>query len=148
MLNRRVPARRSADAFGPVGAAAVPAVSAVTPRLDPAALARLRELDPNGHSGLVERVLKAFQGSAMRLRGQAEAARASGDHTTLRLVAHTLKSSAASVGAPALAQRSANVETAIRLGALDGLDGELDAMLVAFDAAQQAIALHLQESRA
>jgi hypothetical protein len=51
------------------------------------------------------------------------------------------------VGAPALAQRSANVETAIRLGTLDGLDGELDAMLVAFDAAQQAIALHLQESR-
>jgi HPt (histidine-containing phosphotransfer) domain-containing protein len=141
MLSRRPPLRCSADAPGPAGAAAHP------PRLDADALARLRELDPNGQSGLVERVLKAFQGSAIRLRGQAEAARASGDHTALRLVAHTLKSSAASVGAPALAQRSANVETAIRLGTLDGLDGELDAMLAAFDAAQQAIALHLQEQR-
>lgn len=143
MLSRELRALALAEALGPACAVAASAAQAVS-RLDPVALARLHELDPSGASGLVERVLKAFQGSAARLRAQADAARSSGDHASLRLVAHTLKSSAASVGAPILAQRSAKLETTIRAGELDGLDVELDAMLDALDAALRATAMSLE----
>ncbi len=117
------------------------------PVLDPAALARLTELDPTGSNRLLERVLQAFQTSAARLWPQAEAARLSGDRATLRLVAHTLKSSSASIGAPRLSQLCAQVETAIRLDAPDDLGAMLDAMGAALDAALRAIA-QLLEARA
>ena len=58
--------------------------------LDPAALARLEELDPMRANDLLGRVLKAFQSSAARLMPQLDAARLTGDHATVRLVAHTL----------------------------------------------------------
>jgi CheY-like chemotaxis protein/HPt (histidine-containing phosphotransfer) domain-containing protein len=114
------------------------------PVLDPAALARLTELDPTGSNRLLERVLQAFQTSAARLWPQAEAARLSGDRATLRLVAHTLKSSSASIGAMHLSQLCAQVETAIRLDAPDDLGAILDAMGAALHTTLQAIAQLLE----
>jgi HPt (histidine-containing phosphotransfer) domain-containing protein len=115
------------------------------PALDAAALARLSELDPTGANRLVDRVLQAFQTSAARLWPQAEAARASGDRATLRLVAHTLKSSSASIGAMRLSQLCAEVESAIRLDSPDDLGPMLDAMGTALDAALQVIAQALKD---
>lgn len=113
--------------------------------LDTAALARLTELDPKGENQLLTRVLRAFQTSVARLRPQAEAARLSGDRVALRLVAHTLKSSSASIGAMHLSQLCAQIETASRTGGGDDLAAQLDAFDAALDAALGAIEQLLEE---
>ena len=78
--------------------------------LDAAALARLRELDPDGRHGVMRRVLQAFDTSLTRMLGQLAAERAGGDVAVVAGVAHTLKSSSASVGALQLAEACAEVE--------------------------------------
>lgn len=114
-------------------------VYATKPGLDPEALARLTELDPKGEKKLLERVLRAFQTSAARLMPQLEAARLSGDRATVRLVAHTLKSSSASIGALELSQACAQVEGLIRAESADGLEPPLQTMRAALDTALSAI---------
>jgi CheY-like chemotaxis protein len=107
--------------------------------LDPAALARLGELDPTGANHLIERVLQAFKTSVARLRPQFDAARPHGDRAAIRLVAHTLKSSSGSIGAVRLTQLCTQVESAIRLGAEGDLEPLLDAMSASLDTTLHAI---------
>ena len=109
----------------PGAAGAAPAASA---RLDPAALAKLAELDPGGSNRLVQRVLNAFCASAARLMPQFDAARAGPDLAALRYVSHTLKSSSASIGALALAQTCAEVENLIRMAQTQNLAPLLDTL--------------------
>lgn len=97
-------------------------------RLDPAALARLAELDPKGDNQLVRRVLNAFVTSAARLMPQFEAACLGPDLSAVRYVAHTLKSSSASIGALALAATCAEIENQIRAADTAGLAPRLQAM--------------------
>ena len=115
--------------------------------LDPGALARLSELDPRGENRLLERVLQAFQTSAARLRPQADAARLSGDRDVIKRVAHTLKSSAASIGSLRLAGLCAEIESGIREQADAPLDPQLDALVTALDETLQAIARMLKDMR-
>jgi HPt (histidine-containing phosphotransfer) domain-containing protein len=112
---------------------------APAPGLDPEALARLNELDPKGENKLLERVLGAFQTSAARLMPQLETARLSGDRASVRLVAHTLKSSSASIGALELSQVCAQIEALIRAESADDLDPLLHQMRSTLDAALAAI---------
>lgn len=102
----------------PPSAAAGPAERVV---LDPEALQRLRDLDPSGSSRLMERVASAFDVSAARLMPQLHAAQAAGDAAGIRHVAHTLKSSSASIGAVKLSQLCADIEAVSREGRVDGL---------------------------
>lgn len=107
--------------------------------LDEQAIARLRELDPTGQAGLVGRVIDAYLGSADRLAQQLRDAQASGDAAAIRMVAHTLKSSSASVGALALSRHCALTEALVRDqglvpqldDAIRGLFQHLDSALVA-----------------
>lgn len=94
--------------------------------LDAEALQRLRELDPDGRSRLLERVLRAFESSAKRLGEQFRDARTRGDMAGIRHVVHTLKSSSASIGALRLSRLCAEIEAAVRQEALAGLPGLLD----------------------
>jgi HPt (histidine-containing phosphotransfer) domain-containing protein len=96
--------------------------------LDRDALDRLRELDPSGQGGLVERVLATYAQSLAKLLDQLGSARAATDHAGLRHVAHTLKSSSASVGALQLSAFCADIERRVREGQTDGLEDRLDAM--------------------
>ena len=96
--------------------------------LDAGALQRLRELDPTGKSRLLARVAQAFQGSVERLMPELGAAFAGGDLETVRHVAHTLKSSSASIGAIKLSSLCAEIESMIRLETRDGLAGRVQAM--------------------
>lgn len=99
------------------------------PALDAAAIAQLQALDPTGRGGLVRRVLLAFESSSARLSAQLETARAEGDRATMRLVAHTLKSSAAIVGATRLSQLAAAAELALHHDCAEAeLQAHLDAM--------------------
>lgn len=84
------------------------------PALDPASVQRLRELDPGGAHGLLERVLDTFVESLVRHVDELRAARAGADRAGMRHVAHTLKSSAASVGALELSRWCADVERGLR----------------------------------
>jgi len=106
--------------------------------LDAQALARLRELDPRGANRLLERVVSAYSKSLDRLLPELAAARSPvPDLGVVRHVSHTLKSSSASLGALALAERCGEIETLVRKGQNDstnqgqivGLDALLDAML-------------------
>ena len=142
MLSQRV-LRASAGGAEPGAARCAPLT------LDAAALARLSELDPSGQSRLIERVLRAFQTSAARLRPQANAVRESGDRSALRLVAHTLKSSSASIGAVHLSQLCAQIENSIRLESGDEngaqIGAQIDALNAALDAALEAVSGWLEQ---
>lgn len=131
----------------PLPAAAVsasPPIPPQTAQLDAEALARLRELDPKGENQLVDRVLRAFETSVLRLLPQLEAARASGDRAGVRHVAHTLKSSSASIGALALSQHCAKVEGLIRENSSEDLQAPLAALVAELDAVRAAIRTMLE----
>jgi len=150
LLKQHLRPRAPADSHESTGASvhepsAEAAPNGPTPVLDPAALARLTELDPTGANRLLARVLQAFQTSVARLRPQADAARLNGDQAGLRLVAHTLKSSSASIGAMHLSQLCAQIEAMIRSGSADDLDAQLDALGVALDEVLAAIEQLLKE---
>lgn len=110
----------------------LPGDAAALPTLDAAAMTQLQALDPTGRGEFVRRVLLAFESSSARLLQQLEVARAATDRPAMRLVAHTLKSSSAAIGAPRLSQLCAAAEKAIRLGTPD-LDSQLDALQVELD---------------
>jgi hypothetical protein len=79
-------------------------------------LADLRALDPGGQARLVQRVLTTYQGSLGRLVDQLAVARAASAWDQVSRVAHTLKSSSASIGALALSALCAEIERSIREG--------------------------------
>ena len=107
--------------------------------LDAGALERLRELDPKGENQLLARVIKAFEASAARLVPQLQDAQRSGDQAGVRHVAHTLKSSSASIGAMKLSQLCAEIETKIRTDKLENIDSRVDAMCVEIEIVLQAL---------
>lgn len=112
--------------------------------LDAQALARLQELDPDGRQGVVQRVLKAYDASLSRmvvqLRLQAEAP----DADVVAGLAHTLKSSSASVGALALSRACADLEARLRGGQATDLRHDIDRIVALTEAAQRAAAAILR----
>src|SRR2546423_1026011 len=96
--------------------------------LDAAALERLRELDPKGENQLLPRVIQAFEASSTRLIPQLQEARRAHDMAGIRHVAHTLKSSSASIGALGLSQLCADIEAKIRTQTLENIDERVDAL--------------------
>lgn len=115
--------------------------------LDAEALARLAALDPSGAAGLVRRVLATYHQSLARLLEQLQLARGEFDLQGQRHVAHTLKSSSASVGALALAALCAEAEGRLREGAMAGNEG-LDAVLDALTAEGRRLLWALDPARA
>ena len=96
--------------------------------LDAAALAYLRDLDPSGQAGLLPRVLQTYVSSLERQLDVLGSARLNDDAQGQRLVAHTLKSSSASVGALELSALCADIEHKLRDGPVDGIESQLDAL--------------------
>jgi two-component system sensor histidine kinase/response regulator len=145
MLKRRLPAPApmGADGSGAGGDGASPAPSATDPSgvLDSEALERLRELDPGGHNQLLSRVLRTFLASLDRLLPQMNEARRSDDVEGVRHVAHTLKSSSASIGALELSQQCAAIEKAVR----QQQTADLPAMLTTMDTEVERVRLALKQ---
>jgi HPt (histidine-containing phosphotransfer) domain-containing protein len=96
------------------------------PVLDAASLAELRALDPDGKAQLVKRVLATYQASLAKLSQQLRAARGDGAWEQVGRVAHTLKSSSASIGALALSSLCAEIERLIRAGDAAGAEPLLE----------------------
>jgi histidine phosphotransfer protein HptB len=107
--------------------------------LDPQALARLRDLDPDGRMGVLQRVLEAFDNSLARMITQLESQREQGDPTVVGSIAHTLKSSSASVGAMPLARLCAEIELQLRGGAPTNLSHDVDRLVQAAARAQRSV---------
>ena len=147
MLTKRLRARPAAatgDAPPGGGAPRPPDQPWVLPAgtesvLDAGALERLRELDPKGENQLLARVIQAFDASAARLVPQLEQARAAGDLAGIRHVAHTLKSSSASIGAIKLSQLCADIETRIRTEQLQNVDERVEALRAEIGIVLQAL---------
>lgn len=96
--------------------------------LDRVALGRLRELDPGDRTGLLDRVLRTYTLSLERMLVQWRVARSAGDATAMRGMAHTLKSSSASVGALELSALCADVEARLRDDRLQDIEALFDAL--------------------
>lgn len=98
--------------------------------LDAEALDRLRALDPQGQSGLLQRVLATYATSLRRLLEQLQVARANADVQRQRHVVHTLKSSSASVGALKLSALCAEIETRMRDEPTLSIQSQFDAVTI------------------
>lgn len=117
-----------------------PSLDSTHPLLDSAALERLRALDPDGGNRLLGRVLGAFHGSLAKLLPRLREAGRAGDTAGIRYVAHTLKSSAASVGALRLSRLCAELERALRVEAADQVDALLDELIGEAERLRDALA--------
>jgi HPt (histidine-containing phosphotransfer) domain-containing protein len=133
MLNRNEPRQSPAETDAAAGAGGSPAV------LDAEALDRLRALDPDGRADILLRVLGIYEGSLKRLMAQFDGARSTQDLPVLRHVAHTLRSSSASIGALELSRRCLDVEIRIREGRTADLSGALEAMALESERAAAAV---------
>ena len=107
--------------------------------LDPAALQRLRELDPRGEARVVPRVLTAYEASLSRVIEELQAARAAGRVEHVGRIAHTLKSSSASVGASRLSDLCAAVERGARQQHGDVLGATVEALVHEAQAVRVAV---------
>lgn len=111
---------------------------------DPVALERLRELDPDGRHGVLQRVLAAFESSLARMLVQLAAAREAGDARVVASIAHTLKSSSASVGAIGLSQACVDVELRLRGGEAVSLDRDIERLQRAGEGALASVGAMLR----
>lgn len=97
------------------------------PVLDPDAIERLRQLDPGGSQGMLERVLRAYESSLTRQLAEIEGARDAQDR--LLRAAHTLKSSSAAVGALEFSRLCAEVEHQLRQDRIMPTPARLEALI-------------------
>jgi HPt (histidine-containing phosphotransfer) domain-containing protein len=107
--------------------------------LDGAALARLRELDPEGRHGVLPRVLGAFEASLGRMLAQLEAELDSPQAAVIGTVSHTLKSSSASVGALRLSATCDEIERRLRGGDEPAQRHDVERLLAEGEAALAAV---------
>jgi HPt (histidine-containing phosphotransfer) domain-containing protein len=133
MLNRNEPSQSPAGSGAAANAGGAPTV------LDAEALDKLRALDPDGRADILLRVLGTYEGSLKRLMAQFDSARSTQDLPVLRHVAHTLRSSSASIGALELSRRCLDVELRIREGRTADLSGALEAMALESERAAAAV---------
>jgi HPt (histidine-containing phosphotransfer) domain-containing protein len=123
----------------PSATPSMPTPAQPTATLDAGALARLRELDPDGRHGVVQRVLAAFDTSLTRMLAQLRAERDGGRADVVMGIAHTLKSSSASVGALGLARLCEHLERQLRGAAGSAQRHDVEALIAEGEAALAAV---------
>jgi len=122
--------------------------SAARPVLDAACMAELRALDPDGKAQLVKRVLATYQTSLAKLVEQLRVAQAEQAWDQVSRVAHTLKSSSASIGALVLSALCADIERLLRAGDNAGAAALLDRFHAEVARVDIAVGLTLQHLEA
>lgn len=121
-LGRRAQPPEDASARGGAGS------DARMPVLDPDAIERLRQLDPGGSQGMLERVLRAYESSLTRQLAEIEGIARDAQDRLLR-AAHTLKSSSAAVGALEFSRLCADVEHQLRQDRIMPTPEQLEALI-------------------
>lgn len=118
-------------AAGRLPPGALPDGGAAEPVIDPQAIERLRDLDPGGQQGVLQRVLRAYESSLARhLADIGQAGHTAADLDRLLRAVHTLKSSSAAVGAMAFSQRCADIEHIVRAEKCMPDAAEVEALLL------------------
>jgi HPt (histidine-containing phosphotransfer) domain-containing protein len=117
-------------AVGQLPQGVLPVGDAAEPVIDPQAIERLRDLDPGGRQGVLQRVLRAYESSLARHLVDIGSAGDSADLDRLLRAAHTLKSSSAAVGAMAFSQRCADIEQLVRAVETMPDAAELEALML------------------
>ncbi|HEX8648808.1 MAG TPA: response regulator [Thermoleophilaceae bacterium] len=113
------------------------AEAAAAPALDPRTIERLRsELRDDG---VVRRLLEMFRDQTRERLDAVDAAAAAGDADALRLVAHTIKGGAASVGAPRVRDAAESVERAAREGRLEEANDFIHELRTEFERSREAL---------
>ena len=140
-LRPHAPVEETGATAGGAAAPAPGASGAPSGVLDEEALDRLRQLDPQGKNQLLARVSQAFHTSAARLVPLLREAELAQDLNGVRHVAHTLKSSSASIGALQLSQQCAELEAQIRLERVENLSVQVDRIVSEIEVVLQALKL-------
>ena len=122
--------------------------AATKPVLDAACMAELRALDPDGKAQLVKRVLATYQASLAKLSAQLQIARGEAAWDQVSRVAHTLKSSSASIGALALSALCADIERLLRAGDSNGALPLIDQFQAEVQRVDRAVGQMLQQLEA
>ncbi len=91
-----------------------PEAAAAEKLLDPAVLEEIISLDPDGSAGFLARVLETFIRSTEEIIRDTNWAGPATDPESIGKAAHSLKSSAGSIGARRLSALCASLEAAIR----------------------------------
>ena len=99
---------------------ATPAPPVENITLDQRALQNIREVDPQGGNGLLERLIEIFADKSPQLVDEIRSGVEADDPDRVRLSAHTLKSSSANLGANALASICKTLEENARGKQLEG----------------------------
>lgn len=107
--------------------------------LDPSALDQLRALQRPGRPNLVERVVGLFRTDASKRLSALETAAVEQDWVSLRREAHTLKSSAANVGAVGMREVAAEMERAMMAARHDDALALIPALREHFEAVLNAL---------
>jgi HPt (histidine-containing phosphotransfer) domain-containing protein len=116
--------------------------------LDQAALKAIRELDPDGKAGLLQQVIEMYLQASPPLISQIESGLASGNADSVRIAAHTLKSSSANLGAQGLAQTCGALESAARSGSLAGHAATAARLRPEFESVRRALEGEIGKSAA
>ncbi len=90
--------------------------------IDPSVIDSLRELGGDDEPGLLVELIDIFLRDAPQRIGEIEAGLRNGDIELLERAAHTLKSSSANIGAPALSELCRRIELRARERSVRGLD--------------------------
>jgi two-component system, sensor histidine kinase and response regulator len=134
MLRRWIPTRERASREKPVATAEAPNIDpgGASAVIDLAAVGRIRAIQGRDDTSLFERVVEQFAETAPSLAATLRAHYVAGDSEAVWRTAHSLKSSAAALGAGRLSRRCAEIEALAREtgassvgGLLDGLDSEV-----------------------
>lgn len=107
--------------------------------LDDSVIAMLRELGGDDEPDLLEELVEVFLADAPGRIRDMRAAIDRGDLELLERAAHTLKSSAANLGALVLSEHARQLETAVRAGASVPLDELAAHCQAALDDAERAL---------
>lgn len=110
------------------------------PVLDPAPLEQLRALQRPGRPDLIARLIEMFRDDAPKKRDEIGRSLETEDAETLHRAAHTLKSSAANLGARELSVRAAEIEAAAREGRFTDARALAEALAPMVDRAMEALA--------
>ncbi len=140
MLARWLPGSAAALALPAIASPPAAATADDAIAIDQRAIDALRELDDDGGMGLVTQLVSSFLESAERQHARIEAAADAGDAKALAQAAHSLKSSAANLGATALSACYRDLEKC-------GREGRINDARVLFAKARHEQARALRELR-
>ena len=108
--------------------------------IDPTPLDAIRALEQPGTASLLDTVINMFLDQSVELAGRIRAGVEAGNSVEIREAAHSLKSSAANVGAMQVSALSSDIELAGRDGTLDNVAALSDRLDVALREANSALA--------